>query len=948
MDKIITYDFNCNFLGEIAGDILKNFRERGNDFSSLAVVFGGRRPAYFLKRELSRRLKTSYISPRFFTIDEFMRRIVFARGEAGSISELDAAYIIYDVARGNFSEILRGRESFARFLPWARQIAAFIDELDLEDISSESLRNLQMSAQIGYDVPESLNRLLENIVGIRDLYHRRLRGRNLYSRGLLYRQAKDSLKNADFAEFERVIFANFYYLHKTEEQVLKHFLESGKALLFFQRDNRSWPVFDRLSRLFSSEIKPAICREPVNTPGIYKGFDNHSQCCIAREIIKKEILGRGKSLDDTLIVLADPDNLIPLLSEISSFTGNYNVSMGYPLRRSSLFSLFEHIFQAQARRRGDEYYSKDYLKVILHPLIKNLKSGSGPAASRILAHKIEEILLGMIKTELSGSLFVKLAQIEKLDALYLKAIETMMNMDERPDAGELKSMLELVHRFCFRDWEDISSFEGFTACLGSFLELLASGSFIEKNPLNLSVLERICGIRDQLKNAEFKSQPFQREEVFKIFSSVLEEEKISFRGSPLKGLQVLGLFETRSLAFKNVIVMDMNEGVLPNVSVYEPLIPRQIMEGLGLERLKQEEEIQRYHFMRLISSAENLYFIYNDSPQKERSRFLEEISWLKQKKENELNVFTEITGRFDITVSSGSRPEVKKNDKIISCLSGDFNYSPSSLDTYLRCPLQFYYQYVLRLREKEDLLSETEARDIGTFLHNFLELAYGEFLNKRPVIDDKFRKRFFEEFETFFDAQIKKRMGSEAFMVREVMRYRLDKFLDNEQERMVKEVLCLEKEIRRQEIDFLGAKFKFTCRIDRVDAMDSGSIIIIDYKTGSIPDSPAGFEKLSALEFSRENIAKSIHSFQLPIYYHFIKREYKETPLNAMLYSLRDTSCKYFIREKEQEKADEIMEICQNALGFILREIVDPKVSFVADAGDENYCKNCPFTAMCA
>ena len=71
----------------------------------------------------------------------------------------------------------------------------------------------------------------------------------------------------------------------------------------------------------------------------------------------------------------------------------------------------------------------------------------------------------------------------------------------------------------------------------------------------------------------------------------------------MKGLQILGLLETRSLNFKNVIIMDVNEAELPRLTVYEPLIPREVMLSLGLNSLEREEEIQRYHFMRLISSA---------------------------------------------------------------------------------------------------------------------------------------------------------------------------------------------------------------------------------------------------------------------------------------------------------------------------------------------------------
>ena len=139
-------------------------------------------------------------------------------------------------------------------------------------------------------------------------------------------------------------------------------------------------------------------------------------------------------------------------------------------------------------------------------------------------------------------------------------------------------------------------------------------------------------IVDEIRQAVFSEEPFPVEDLFKIFSEKIEREIVAFSGSPLKGLQILGLFETRALNFKHVIVMDVNEGVLPHVNLYEPLIPREVMISLNLDRLEQEEEIQRYQFMRLISSAKTVHLVYQESRDKERSRFVEELIWDAEKK----------------------------------------------------------------------------------------------------------------------------------------------------------------------------------------------------------------------------------------------------------------------------------------------------------------------------
>jgi inactivated superfamily I helicase len=117
----------------------------------------------------------------------------------------------------------------------------------------------------------------------------------------------------------------------------------------------------------------------------------------------------------------------------------------------------------------------------------------------------------------------------------------------------------------------------------------------------------------------FAEEKFQPMEVFRIFLNKLETEKVAFKGSPLKGVQVLGFLESRSLNFETVIVMDMNEGVMPRIRMNEPLIPREVMLALGLSQIEKEEEIQRYHFMRLIAHAKRSYLVYEDNGVKERA-----------------------------------------------------------------------------------------------------------------------------------------------------------------------------------------------------------------------------------------------------------------------------------------------------------------------------------------
>ena len=300
--------------------------------------------------------------------------------------------------------------------------------------------------------------------------------------------------------------------------------------------------------------------------------------------------------------------------------------MGYPLRRSSLYSLCSFIFHAQLSKKNDppymarlakggRYYAKDYLKTLRHPFVKNLQlSENVPRhATRTLIHKIEEVLTGKVLTSLSGSLFIRPEDIAGLDDLYQLTLEATGRLGVTTSRKELQRALEEIHRILFTDWEPLNNFQEFAACLGGFLDVLLEKSFMKKYPLNLNIAERMYEVKDELLTASFRQETFGQEEMFKIFDAKISGELVKFHGSPLKGLQILGLLETRSLNFENVIVLDVNEGVLPRLNIYAPLIPREVMISLGLDQMELEEEIQRYQFMRLLSSAKDVHLIYRES-----------------------------------------------------------------------------------------------------------------------------------------------------------------------------------------------------------------------------------------------------------------------------------------------------------------------------------------------
>lgn len=941
MEKVITYSFQDDFIKKLAEFVDEHFLRAGADTGRLAFVFGGKRPALFLKKEFSRRLRKGFVSPRFFSMDEFVEYVCVQKNPYTKARDLDNCFAIYTLAREIDPRILMHREKFYQFLPWAREILSFIEQLDLEASGEDILAQIQKSSSIGYDVPENINTLLTHIIAIRKRYHEMLKAKKVYSRGFMYLLASENIAEADLGEFDTIFFCNFFYLHKTEELIIKRVFHEGRALLFFQGDQEHWPVLAKTAARLSVSIHPKEPVEGARDLKIYSGFDVHSQATLVKEILKT-IPDR----EDTVVVLPSPKSVIPLLSEVSSIEKNFNVSMGYPLGRTSLCALFQLIFQAQASKKEGHYYTKDYLRLLGHPLIKNMKEFPDPAVMRVLSHKIEEILIGTEKTPIGGSLFVDLAAIEGLDDVYRLTGETLDSMDISARLPDIRRALAALHDVLFRCWENVSTFGQFAGVLENVLGYLAEKSVLTSYPVNIKVSERLLSIQDELKQSSFSDVVFAQDEIFKIFENMLEQDLISFSGSPLKGLQILGLFETRSLNFKNVIVMDVNESVLPKLRIYEPLIPREVTIALGLDRLEKEEEIQRYQFMRLISAADKVHLIYQESKDKEKSRFVEDLIWQQQKRTRSLEAVPIPKASFAIKVLP-KKVKIRKSPEMIAALAAH-TYSASSIDTYVECPLRFYYRYVLGLQERVEFAIDPDASMIGSFIHELLEEAYKTFVGAKPVIDAKFRKYFDKLFEKKFDAEFSTRMKSDSFMLKKIMQVRLERFLDAEAAREIASLLGLESEID-DTMPLAGRTLKFKGRVDRIDELCDGNLLVIDYKTGSDDPKPASIERIQTLTLSREAIKNTVKSFQLPLYIYFVGKLYPGRPLNAGLYYLRTAEIKQLIKPKDfnADSAQRIVDTFTVPLDYIVEEIFDPEIPFTADDSDAHMCKNCPYFYLC-
>jgi hypothetical protein len=367
------------------------------------------------------------------------------------------------------------------------------------------------------------------------------------------------------------------------------------------------------------------------------------------------------------------------------------------------------------------------------------------------------------------------------------------------------------------------------------------------------------------------------------------------------------------------------------LNIYEPLIPREVMIKLNLDRLELEEEIQRYGFMRLISAAKNVHLVYQHNSDRTRSRFLEELIW-EQEQRSAIGAVDIIRGAFEVSVDNKERI-IPKTPAMVDYLKS-FRFSATSLNTYLQNPYLFYCRYVLGLKVTDDLLENPENRHIGVFIHELLREAFEGFVGKKPVLDADFRKYFQKIYESGFAGVFGKAGRSDTFLMETVLKTRLERFLDQEALRCaseVKHVLFVERKF--EDTISLGEKqAHLTYRVDRVDEMTDGTIMVLDYKTGGMDPMPKDVPADGIL--TREYIRDHVRSFQMPLYVDYLRRQFPGRGINSALYNLRTMSIDSFLKEAQVKDAENILAGYFKALDFIIDEIYNLEIPFIDDPVD--------------
>lgn len=950
------------FLDEVSGTLLKN---HGTDLIDVCVVLPNRRAGIFLKRALAKVAGKTIWSPDVYSIEDFLTEI----SGYSKTDQIALTFELYEIHRQIEKQDARDFEQFAT---WGQLMLADFNEIDMHLIDATQLysylNEVKALEKWNPDGRQLTTAEREYLAFFNSLgkYYQQLREKlileNTGYQGLIYRHAAENIQTiAENFRWKKIYFAGFNALTAAEERVIDHLRKNRAAAVV--RDADAYYMED-LRQEAGEFLRKQRTREGSERFGPITNFfrDNKKHIEIFG-IPRKEgqALKTGKIIsdfkketlppNDTAIVLADESLLIPVLNNLPENTGAFNVTMGYPLRLTPphafimlIFRMYENAgrFRKLEEKTGKGFYYRDILRLMQHSMFSSIFD-AGKITGHINTSKQVFYQPDEIHTMFTGSPAYDLIHI------------IFASPEIHP--VELTALIGRMTGF-FRE-----KFQKHIPINEKSREAMLHLEYLYHTNIIIKRIQELNALYDSIVSVRTLRE---------IFRQLSGQIKLPFTGEPLKGIQIMGMLETRNLDFKRVILVAANEGILPASATGNSLIPYDIQVEMKMPTHNQKNAVFAYHFYRLLQRAEQVHILYNTEPDElgggEKSRFIQQI----------INELPRYNPKVTITEKVESLPppaelgdrviEIPKNGKVFQSLMerAARGLSPTSLNQYRRCPLQFYFRNVAGLKETEEVEESMEFKTIGSIVHQVLEDLFkplkGRIIRKEHIVEMKSKTR--ELTENAFQIHYSK--GQMKFgknrLIYEVIQNFIHSYLKYEEatldsaeaENHLTTVLGLEEKMESENLGYLFPgldkyEIKLLGVIDRLDK--TGNITrIIDYKTGKVQPSELRIKEWEDLADGE----KKEKVFQVMLYAWLFSRKQKGTagPVNAGIISLPVLShgfMKFELKESSSDPGDideDKLEAFETYLVGLLGEVFDRETPFVQTENRQT-CRICDFKNIC-
>ncbi len=941
-----------SFLDELADQILAQDRSQ---LSNLCIILPSQRAGIFLRAHLEEKVLEPLILPEIITIESFVYQITGLRlaDQAELLMELFLAY----------KQNVENPESFDAFLLWGHVLLGDFNEMDfymlppaglfsfLTDAKAVSLWN--PDGRPLSDVQRDYLAFFASLWKIYSAFQETLLKKHMAYSGMAFRKAVENLpKKLDEGESRNFWMVGLNALTNSEIQLI-NLMQKHLNVRFFWDYDRYYTENNRQEAgLFARENKEHFGSREFNkqlsshykdipkTINIVNVAGNIGQAAIAARILnemKKDDEGdpnNGKSqFESTALVLNDEQILLPVLNEIPEGIP-FNISMAYSFTETPLYQFVLLLLKILKNIEDSKsVYYKDVISLFRHPLTALLLLNDGK--DKDISEKVCKTVMDQKRSYYSlDSMNDMLAeyQIEDLVGFLVSATnaQSLINIFD-----------ELINR------------------MRAFGEnrLTQANFYIEQAFVLYKVVHKLESLLKEYNLiADIKSFGL-------ILKQLLVHEQISFMGDKHTGLQIMGVLETRALDFDQVIMLSVNEDMLPMAKNYQSFIPYDIKSdpAYALPGHNRKVAVFAYHFYRLLQRASKVWLIYNSQQGSlgggEESRFIrqlqEEISDLEgaQIKINNIS----LDAAFSIN-SAADNQEIEKTEYAMQRLHevNKYGFSPSALNVYRNCSLKYYYQYILQARDKNEIEDQMSAATFGSVLHRALETLFEDFIGKNIVVQDI--ERMLKDFEAhLLKAFEKEYAGGDMnhgynYLSFEVLKKYARSFLKKEKQLVQNvgemRIVDLEKDLHSiLHIPLGNSEFEVNIRgkADRIDSID-GQLRLIDYKSGKADLNNTDINNL----LNGIDVKFKDQFFQLMVYsWAFLKSNPSKENVLPGIISFHDlkSGLKTFFKGDQFIDNEAILKF-EAVLGDLFVEMFDREVPFVkADAS--SYCGYCDFKDIC-
>jgi len=893
------------FLHQVAEQLLGNRSpEELMQLSDCHIVLPTRRACLYMKHYLARLAGQTFFAPEILAVDDFIAQITdkIIPDGVSLLFELYESYKQFDHSPDH---------NLDRFAPLGSAILSDFNLLDknlvpandLFDYLEEAKAIDRWAEELGEE-PDSLRERLQGrstITSYYEFWHflkltyhhfrHKLLAKGAAYMGLAYRTVEENLdQTVERNHLTKIIFAGFNQLSKSEESIFAQLQQRGLAEVYWDTDrfyifgeqtqNRAGelpalPSQHEAGHYFRKYLRQGLIKLG-NTPLTRLGdsiahqpkeirligcSNKVAQAKLAGDLLATEIrrlVAEGtldefrKTLNHTAILLPDESLLMPMLHSLPVLTKEndgidfalkdyINVTMGLSMDKTPLFNLIDDLFAMQdnfavGEQRETLVYHKDVVKLLRHPYIQY---------SAYYQTHFDAIQDQLKKINDDNQVYVPLTDLWQKG----KEIAQVSPLTLSNSAGEGSIGGENVNFYqtLFRSWDNSTE-----AALQNLYDLTATLHRLFDGENNILESEYLLTLYGLLKRIDTVLGPYKKGLSVRTFRFFLYETIrsaiVPFTGEPLSPVQLMGMLESRSLDFTNVIVLSCNEGVLPKGKLTNSVVPFEMRLRHGMPTHTENDATFAYTFYRLFHRAQRITLIYTTATSStmgtsEKSRFLTQI-------EAEMKHFAHV--QLDkqqmvlaLPESDQALLEVEKTEAIVIKIKEYLQHkvTPSAINLYVRDPLAFFQRYILKLDEPTELEEEMLVRTFGTVIHDFLDQVLKKY-ETREITTDNLAAICAREGENqqLLDEIIKKYKPGmitdrgKNFILKRVAGFLLQTFLTKEAGRAP--FFIVQQETKMQsvlKVD-VAAGDPVTVRLegtaDRIDFREE-KLRIIDYKTGS-------------------------------------------------------------------------------------------------------------------